>query len=122
MAESSNKKFDLEDRTRKFAGEVIDFVKTLKIDPINSRIIEQLVGSSGSVGANYCEAAEAESKKDFVHKMGISKKELRETIHWLKLLKRVHPEHKEKIESFLDETHQLLLIFAKIVRTSLSKI
>ena len=73
--------FDLEERTVVFAETIIDLVKLIKLDPINSRIITQLVGSSSSIGANYCEATEAESKKDFTHKIGIAKKEIKETKH-----------------------------------------
>ena len=115
---SNNKKYDLEERTAKFAESVIDFVRTIKQDPVNRRIIDQLVGSSGSIGANYCEATEAESKKDFIHKINISKKEIKETKHWLRLLARSNPERKEEIMNFWHEAHELLLIFSKIVRTS----
>ena len=82
------KLYDLEERTARFAEAVIDAVKKLTITPINKRLIEQLVGSSGSIGANYCEANESESKKDFIHKMTIAKKEIKETKHWLRLLAR----------------------------------
>lgn len=60
---SDNKKYDLEERTAVFAEDIIDFAKTVKENAINNRIISQLVGASGSLGANYCEATEAESKK-----------------------------------------------------------
>ncbi|MBI4653220.1 four helix bundle protein [Candidatus Kuenenbacteria bacterium] len=100
MIQLSNNKFDLEERTAKFAEEVIDFVKIIKINAVNQRIINQLVGSAGSVGANYCEATEGESKKDFVHKIGICKKEIKETQFWLRLLARSDSEEKEKIRIF----------------------
>ncbi len=110
--------YDLEDRTAKFAEGIVNFVRTLKVDAVNRRIIEQLVGSAGSVGANYCEATEAESKKDFIHKIGIVKKEVKETKHWLRLMAQAHPEQKPKIREFWQEAHELLLIFAKISRSS----
>jgi four helix bundle protein len=118
---SNNKKYDLEERTAKFAEDVIDFVRTIKIDAVNSRIITQLVGSSGSVGANYCEAVESESKKDFIHKIGICKKEIKETEHWLRLLAKSNPGLKENFRKFWKEAHELLLIFAKISRSSQGK-
>ena len=123
MTKLSNgtKKYDLEERTAKLAEDVIDFLKTLEQSVLNRRIIDQLVGSCGSIGANYCEAVEAESKKDFSHKMGISKKEIKESKHWLRLLARVHPENKEKIRVLWQETHELLLIFSKIIRSSRAK-
>ena len=113
--------FDLEERTAKFAEEIIDLCKKITITPINRRIIDQVIGSSGSIGANYCEACEAESKKDFRHKMGIAKKEIKETKHWLRLLVKAHSEHKEKVRILWKEAHELLLIFSKSVRTSSGK-
>jgi len=113
-----DKKFDLEERTAVFAENIIELVKSIKITPINSRIINQVVGSSGSIGANYCEASEGESKKDFVHKIGISKKEIKETKHWLRLLAKTNLEKREEIRKLWQEAHELLLIFSKIIRSS----
>ncbi|MDX9914039.1 MAG: four helix bundle protein [Candidatus Moranbacteria bacterium] len=110
--------FDLEERTAKFAEEIIELCKELEITPLNRRIIDQLIGSSGSIGANYCEACEAESKKDFRHKMGIAKKEIKETKHWLRLLVKVHGDKKDKCRILWKEAHALLLIFSKSIETS----
>src|SRR3989338_5209860 len=118
---NKNNKYDLEERTAKFAEDIIDFVRTIKQDAVNRRIIDQLVGSSGSIGANYCEAVEAESKKDFIHKIGIAKKEIKEARHWLRLLARANPERKEELRKFWKEANELLLIFAKISRSSRNK-
>ena len=109
------KKFDLEERTAKFAENIIDLVKKIRINPVNKRIVEQLVGSGGSIGANYCEATESESKKDFIHKVGIAKKEIKETKHWLRLLARSNDELKEELRSLWKESQELLLIFSKII-------
>lgn len=108
-------KYDLEDRTAIFAENVIKLVRKIQIDPINTRIITQLVGSSGSIGANYCEANEGESKKDFSHKMSIAKKEIKETKHWLRLLAQSSPEFKSEIRILWKEAQELLLIFSKII-------
>jgi four helix bundle protein len=116
--QENNRPYDLEERLARFSGEFIDFVRTIPIDAINRRIIEQSTGSFGSAGANYCEATEAESKKDFLHKIGIVRKELKETKHWLRLLARANPERKNQVEKFRQEAHELLLIFAKISRSS----
>jgi len=89
-------KYDLEERVTKFAEQIIDFVKGIKENAVNSRIISHLVGAAGSAGANYCEATEAESKRDFIHKIGVCKKEIKETRHWLRLLARSNPERKEE--------------------------
>jgi len=119
MAQLSNgRSYDLEERTARFAESIIDLVKTLKENAVNQRIISQLVGSGGSLGANYCEATEAESKKDFVHKIGICKKEIKETRHWLRLLARSEPEIKNDIIKLWKESQELLLIFSKINRTA----
>lgn len=110
--------YDLEERLAKFAESVIDLVKKLPKDTINQRLVPQVVSSSGSSGANYCEACEAESKKDFQHKIGIVKKELRESKHWLRLIARANPEHKVECRKNYQEAHELLLIFSKILKTS----
>ena len=110
-------KYDLEKRTLLFAETIIDIIQHIQISPINSRIVTQLIGSSGSVGANYAEAVESESKKDFIHKITISKKEIKETLHWILLLIKTNPEQKEKLLISWKEAHELLLIFASIVRS-----
>jgi len=111
----STKKYDLEERTAVFAEHIIDLMKKMPNNPINKRMIEQLVGSGGSMGANYCEANEAESKKDFIHKVGICKKETKETKHWLRLLARANPEFAEEFRILWKECQELLLIFSAIV-------
>ncbi|KKU86049.1 MAG: hypothetical protein UY16_C0063G0002 [Candidatus Gottesmanbacteria bacterium GW2011_GWA2_47_9] len=113
-------KYDLEERTAKFAVRVIELVKKITPSPINKRIIEQVVGSSGSIGANYNEANEGESKKDFYHKISISKKEIKETQHWLRLLAAAEPQHKTELRNLWQEAHELILIFAKILASQKS--
>ena len=112
------KEYNLEERTVVLAEHIIHLVKKVKVTPINTRIIEQVVGSGGSVGANYCEANEAESKKDFTHKVGICKKEIKETKHWLRLLAASNPETREETRTLWKESQELLLIFSSIVRSS----
>ncbi len=122
--QSSNyqtKCFDLEERTAKFAEKFILLAKKLPGNAINKRLIEQGVGSAGSLGANYCEATEAESKNDFIHKIGICKKETKETKHWIRLLACANPEFKEELRELWKEAHELLLIFSKIIRSSRRK-
>jgi four helix bundle protein len=116
--EQNSKKYDLEERTARFAEAVIDLMKKLPDDSINKRMIIQCVASSGSIGANYCEANEAESKKDFQHKIGISKKEIKETKHWLRLLAHANPEFTEDFRKLWQEARELLLIFSSIIRSS----
>jgi four helix bundle protein len=116
---SKDKKvYDLEERTAVFGESVIDLMKKIPKDLINQRLIPQLVASGGSLGANYCEANEAESKKDFQHKIGICKKETKETKHWLRLLARANPDFSEEFRKLWQEAQELLLIFSKILTTS----
>lgn len=84
---NSVSKYDLEDRTFRFAKNVRDYTKSVKLTPLNIDDIKQVIRSSGSIGANYIEANEALSSKDFIHRVKISRKEAKETIFWLKLLK-----------------------------------
>ena len=108
-------KYDLEERTARFGEEVIATVKKVKVTPVNKRIIEQLVGAAGSIGANYCEANESESKKDFVHKVRIAIKETKESKHWIRLLASAEVEIKEKLRSLWRENQEILMIFSKIL-------
>ena len=112
----TNKKFDLEERTAKFAESTIDLLKKLSDNSINKRMIEQLIGSGGSLGANYCEANEAESRSDFIHKLGICKKETKETKHWIRLLAHANPDYKEEFRILWREAEEFLLIFSAIIR------
>ncbi len=116
---TNNKKiYDLEERTAIFAENIIDLMKKIPKDLINQRLIPQLIASGGSLGANYCEANEAESKKDFQHKIGICKKETKETKHWLRLLARANPEFSDEFRKLWSEAQELLLIFSKILTSS----
>ena len=115
---SEKKPFDLEERLARLGEESIDLVKSVRITAVNKRIVEQLVGSSGSSGANYCEANQAESRKDFIHKIRIVRKELNETKHWLRLFAKSNPEKADDIRDCWKECNELLLIFAKINRTA----
>jgi len=116
-----NQKYDLEERTAKFAESVIELMKKLPQNSINKRMVEQCVGSSGSIGANYCEANEAESKRDFQHKIGICKKETKETKHWIRLLAKANPEFTEEFRVIWQEAQELLLIFSSIIKSSKKK-
>jgi len=111
---NSPKKYDLEDRTAKFGEEIITFCKALPHTIITTPIIAQLVRSGTSVGANYSEADDAESKKDFRHKIVICKKEARETKHLLRMIATVIPKSKEKARNLWREAKELNLIFNAI--------
>ena len=108
-------KYDLEDRTAKFGLEVIKFVRGLPKNYLTSPILSQLIRSATSIGANYSEADDAESNKDLIHKLGICKKEARETKHWLRMLVEAEPVSKIKARALWQEAKELNLIFNSIV-------
>lgn len=114
-------KFDLEDRTAKFAETVLKFCRGLKLDEINRPIVNQLVRACTSIGANYCEADDAESRKDFAHKIKICKKEARETKYWLKMLIVTNPDCVEELNTFWQEAKELNLIFNAIINSTETK-
>ena len=113
---SVKKKYDLAERTAKFGEGVIDFVRLLAMTPINKPLISQVVRSSTSIGANYMEADGAESKKDFRHKIGLCKKESKETMHWFRMIAKANPQEKEECRELWQEAHELALIFSSIVK------
>lgn len=118
MTKPREEKFDLEERTAKFAEAIIDFCNSIPRTPVNTPIIIQLVKSGTSIGANCCEADDAESKKDFQHKIGICKKEARETKYWLRMIGRVSPETINRAKPLWQEAKELHLIFVSIIRSS----
>lgn len=110
--------FDLEERTAKFGEAVIKFCKKIPRGPDNDRIIGQLVGSGTSVGANYCEADEAVSKKEFINKIGTCKKEAKEAKFFLRMVATAEPNLQDEARLLWREAKELHLIFAKIFRSS----
>jgi four helix bundle protein len=117
MAES--KVYDLEDRTFEFAKAVRAFVRRLKQDISNIEDSKQVVRSSGSVGANYIEANEALSKKDFVMRIKICRKEAKESRYWLRLIEAFENEGlgAERV-TLAGEAQELMNIFGAILKKS----
>ena len=113
--------YDLEERTAKFAENIIEFTKKIPKDSITLPIISQLVRSGTSIGANYCEADEAESGKDFKHKLGIAKKESRETKYWLRIVTKTTPRLEGEAKILWQEAKELSLIFNSIINKINSK-
>jgi len=115
----NSKQYDLEERTLEFAKRVRVFVKRLPKMTTNFEDGKQLIRSSGSIGANYIEANEAMSKKDFVHRIKISRKEAKETCYWLKLVDtNKDPELEKEREELIKEATELMKIFSSIMRKS----
>ena len=119
MTQFSNSKkiYDLEERTAKFGEEVIYFCKKVQENTVTRPLINQIVRSGTSIGANYCEANNAVSKKDFRNKIHISKKEAQETKHWLRMISAAVPEQKEKAKILWKECQELTMILQKISST-----
>jgi len=109
--------YDLEERTARFGEAVIDFAKTIPQDAVTNRLISQLVGAATSVGANYVEADDAVSKKEFLKNIGTCRKEARETKHFLRMVVRAVPGLKPEARQLWKEARELHLIFSKIWRS-----
>lgn len=113
-------KFDLEERTAKFAEDIVGLCRSIVLNDIIKPVVIQLIRSGTSVGANYCEANNASSSKDFKNKIFICKKEIRETRYWLRVLQKATDACSEKTKTLEQEAYELNLIFQKII-TSLEK-
>ena len=109
---------DLEDRLVDFAVEVCQLVRKLPADQLARHIGSQLLRSGTSAAANYAEARSGESRRDFVHKIKICLKELRESLVWLKLINRLRlvPSHPE--DRVLREADELVAMFVTAVKTA----
>ena len=109
------KKYDLEERTLKFLKNVIKFLRRLPKDFINVELGRQLIRAAGSVGSNYREANDAISKKDFLFRIKISRKEAKESHYWLSALD-CNAEVEEERKVLLQEAYELSNIFGSMVR------
>ncbi len=116
--EIPKQKFDLEERTAKFGERIIQFAHKVPKNAVTIPIITQLVKAGTSIGANYCEADDAESRKDFQHKIGIAKKEARESKYWLRMVAIAVPELKDEARELWKEAKELHLIFNAIVHST----
>ena len=106
---------NLEDRTTEFGKRVIRLCKVLIKDKINFPIIEQIIRSSGSVGANYREANDSLGTKDFLYRMRITRKECKESIHWLELIEEANPQLKLRMQDLKQEARELKNILSSII-------
>jgi four helix bundle protein len=110
-------RFDLEERTATFGEAVIRFSQTIRETAVTRPLVSQLVRAATSVGANYCEANDAESRVDFRHKIAICRKESRETGHWLRMLAAAMPESAPETRKLWQEAKELNLIFGAVMRS-----
>jgi len=120
MDQKSNSKpvYDLEERTFQFAKNVRFFVKSLPNTTANYEDSRQLIKSSGSVGANYREANEALSKKDFLMRIKISRKEAKESAYWIRLINETNALKNEEGQKLFQEATELTKIFSAIFEKS----
>jgi four helix bundle protein len=112
---ATKKPYDLEERTFQFTKSVLGFTKVLSKTAINIEIIKQVIRSSGSVGANYIEANEALSKKDYAFRVKICRKEVKETLYWLKLMDISNEEQIKTQRVLIVEATELMKIFGAII-------
>ena len=109
---------ELEDRTKDFAVNVIQFVATFPRNKAADVVGYQLLKSATSIGANYREATRAESKADFIHKIGVVEKEANETSYWLELVKETFVKNDPTVETLSKECHELIAIFTASGKTA----
>jgi four helix bundle protein len=114
--DSGGRQFDLEERAARFGEAVIAFAKRIALSAITEPLVRQLVKSATSIGANYCEADDAGSKKEFRYRISVCKRESRETKHWLRMLAAAAPDQKADGRVLWQEAKELHLIFAAIFR------
>ena len=112
----TSKPFELEERTAQFGEAIVRFAKKIPRHPANDRLISQLVGCGRSVGANYCEADERVSKKDFRNTIGRCVKEAKESRHFLRMIAASEPSLAAEARQLFREAKELHLIFASIYR------
>jgi four helix bundle protein len=106
----------LEERTAVFGENCIRFAKKITVSQVTYTIISQFVAATTSVGANYGEANDAQSKKDFRHKIAICKKESKESKYWLRMVAVAEPQFRDEAAVLWQEAKELTLIFAAIMR------
>lgn len=115
MDSGENRPIDLRDRSLAFSREIIRFAKTIQKDMLVRPILDQLLRSATSIGANFVEAKNGSSKRDFRNKVFISKKEASETLYWLKLLEEFT--NSPKLPRLQKECQEIILILQKIITT-----
>ena len=119
MAKRHERKYDLEDRLLEYSSKIIKFVEMLPSNRAGNHVAGQLLRSGTSPYANHGEAQAAESSKDLIHKMRICLKELRECKRWLRLIQRVPlVKSTDRMDEILEETEELIKIFATSIRTA----
>jgi four helix bundle protein len=107
---------DLEERAARFGEAIIRFARKIPQGPVTNRLIDQLVAAATSIGANYSEAEDAVSRKDFKNRVGTSRKESRETMFFLRMIAAAEESLAEEARQLWREARQLNRIFGSIWR------
>ena len=110
------KNYDLEERTANFGEQTIIFAKAIPRTAVTSSLIDQVVRAATSVGANYCEADDSGTKKEFCYRIGICRREARECKHWFRMIATAVPDLKQELRPLWQEAKELNLIFSSILR------
>lgn len=113
---SQPREFDLEERTGRFGEAVVVFAKRIPVNLVTTPLIPQLVRAASSVGANYLEADDADSPKEFRYRIGVARREARETKHQLRMIVAAEPQLREDARPLWQEAKELNLIFGAIRR------
>ena len=116
---NKDKKYDLEERTLEFAKRVIRLCRKLPEGTVNFKLVDQIIRSAGSVGANYREANDALGKKDFIHRLRIARKEAKETVFWLKLILEANKDKEQEVENLVGECTEIRNILSAIINKSI---
>jgi len=114
---TSNRVYDLASRTQCFGSAVVTYARGVPLTPVTRSLISQLVRAGTSVGANYCEADGAESRRDFRHRIAICRREAKETCYWLEMLATALPGVRDGAAELKQEARELSLIFSASMRT-----
>lgn len=108
--------YDLENRVLVFSKKLLEYIKGIKVEYINKNILNQVIRSGTSIGANYNEANWANGKKDFSNKIHICKKEAKETVYWIELLASIMKDSEWKLQALSTEAKELMCIFNTIAK------
>ena len=106
----------MEERTARFGEAVIAFTKKVPVNDVTRSLITQLVRAATSIGANYAEADDCDSKKDFRFKIGLCRREARETKHWVRMVVASEPQLRDDARLIWQEAKELNLIFGAVRR------
>ena len=115
--QTSSRIYDLASRTQFFGSAVVKYARGVPLTPVTRSLISQLVRAGTSVGANYCEADGAESRRDFRHRIAICRREAKETCYWLEMLATALPGARDGAAELKQEARELGLIFSASMRT-----